>query len=116
MGKRVSNVLVDEPDRHIVLNPAILQRGNGKKSGDCGTHSNRSRWTRSGASIGQQALADTARCFQSDILLIANGRRINAKDMMAIGALQMRSGTSAQVLVTGPDEDVALHTIVSLLH
>jgi len=72
-------------------------------------------WSRNGATAVHDALVDTARRFDSDILLIANGRRGNAKDGMAISSLQVRRGTSAQVLASGPDEEAALHALLPLL-
>ncbi|MGU7776088.1 HPr family phosphocarrier protein [Burkholderia sp. MR1-5-21] len=74
-----------------------------------------SSWNRNRACAAQDALADTARRFESDILLIANGRRGNAKDGMAIASLQLRGGTSAQVLAAGPDEEAALRALLPLL-
>ncbi|WP_321783837.1 HPr family phosphocarrier protein [Burkholderia pyrrocinia] len=72
-------------------------------------------WSQSGAYAACDALVETARRFDSDILLIANGRRGNAKDGMAISSLQVRRGTSAQVLATGPDEEAALRALLPLL-
>lgn len=57
-----------------------------------------SAWSRDGANSVLDVLVDTARRFDSDILLIANGRRGNAKDGMAVSSLQVRRGMSAQVL------------------
>ncbi|RQR34227.1 MULTISPECIES: HPr family phosphocarrier protein [unclassified Burkholderia] len=75
----------------------------------------RSAWSRDGANCVRDVLVDTARRFDSDILLIANGRRGNAKDGMAMSSLQLRRGTSAQVLASGPDEEAALHALLPLL-
>ncbi|EEE07304.1 TPA: HPr family phosphocarrier protein [Burkholderia multivorans] len=72
-------------------------------------------WSQSGAYAARDALVETARRFDSDILLIANGRRGNAKDGMAISSLQVRRGTSAQVLASGPDEEAALRALLPLL-
>ncbi|WP_175717880.1 HPr family phosphocarrier protein [Burkholderia anthina] len=74
-----------------------------------------SAWSRNGAASVRDELVDTARRFDSDILLIANGRHENAKDGMAISSLQVRRGTSAQVLASGPDEEAALHALLPLL-
>ncbi|AOK54803.1 HPr family phosphocarrier protein [Burkholderia stagnalis] len=72
-------------------------------------------WNRHGAYAAQDALVGMARRFDSDILLIANGRHGNAKDGVAIASLQVRGGTSAQVMATGPDEDAALRALLPLL-
>jgi phosphocarrier protein len=74
-----------------------------------------SGWNRNGAYAARDALVDMARRFESDILLIVNGRRGNAKDGMAIASLPVRGGTSAQVLAAGPDEEAALRALLSLL-
>ncbi|WP_028202170.1 HPr family phosphocarrier protein [Paraburkholderia nodosa] len=74
-----------------------------------------SGWNRNGAYAARDTFVNVARRFESDILLTANGRRANAKDGMAIDALRVRSGTAAQVLVAGPDEDAALQALLPLL-
>ncbi|NTX23263.1 HPr family phosphocarrier protein [Burkholderia cepacia] len=74
-----------------------------------------STWSPNGASAVRDMLVDSARRFDSDILPIANGRHGNAKDGMAISSLQVRRGTSAQVLASGPDEEAALHAVLPLL-
>ncbi|KVK80939.1 phosphate ABC transporter permease [Burkholderia cepacia] len=74
-----------------------------------------SAWNRNGGQVAQDALVDMARRFESDILLIANGRRGNAKDSSAISSLQVRRGTSVQVLASGPDEEAALRALLPLL-
>lgn len=72
-------------------------------------------WNRNRGSAARDAAVDAARRFESDILLIANGHRENAKDGVAIASLQVHGGTSAQVLATGPDEEAALHALLPLL-
>jgi phosphocarrier protein len=74
-----------------------------------------SAWSRNGANAVRDVRVGTARRFDSDILLIANGRRGNAKGGMAISALQVRRGTCAQVLASGPDEAAALDALLPLL-
>ncbi|KGX66512.1 PTS HPr component phosphorylation site family protein [Burkholderia pseudomallei TSV28] len=63
---------------------------------------------------------DTARAgeagrFQSDIVVVANGRHANAKDAMSVVALRAKCGTRMQILSSGPDEDDALDSLASLL-
>ncbi|MGU7812125.1 HPr family phosphocarrier protein [Burkholderia sp. AW49-1] len=72
-------------------------------------------WSRGGANSVRDVLVDTARRFDSDILLIANGRRGNAKDRTAVSSLQVRRGMSAQVLASGPDEEAALRALLLVL-
>ncbi|WP_321912124.1 HPr family phosphocarrier protein [Paraburkholderia sp. J11-2] len=74
-----------------------------------------SGWNRNGASSFRDVLVSVACRFESDILVVANGRRGNAKDGMAIDALRVRGGTAAQLLVAGPDEEAALHALLALL-
>jgi phosphocarrier protein len=74
-----------------------------------------SGWNRNGANAARDVFVNAARRFESDILLVANGRRGNAKDGMAIDALRVRGGTAAQMLVAGPDEEAALHALLPLL-
>ncbi len=72
-------------------------------------------WNRGRAIASRDAIVVAAHRFESDILLLANGLSGSAKDAMAIAALQMHGGTSAQVLATGPDEEAALHALLPLL-
>nr|WP_324163077.1 HPr family phosphocarrier protein [Paraburkholderia sp.] len=74
-----------------------------------------SNWYRNGAYTARDALVDMARRFESDILVIANGRRGNAKDGMATASLPVRSGTSVQMLAAGPDEEAARRALLRLL-
>ena len=74
-----------------------------------------SGWNRNGAHAARDAFVNVARRFESDILLVANERRGNAKDGMAIDALRVRRGTTARLLVAGPDEEAALHALLPLL-
>lgn len=101
------------PDRHGALTPTTLEQTNTVATV---VHLQvGSGWNRNRAYGAQDALVDMARRFESDILLIANGRRGNAKDGMAIASLQVRGGTSAQVLAAGPDEEAALQALLPLL-
>lgn len=72
-------------------------------------------WSQNGGYAARDAFVDTARRFDSDVMLIANGRRGNAKDSVAVASLQVRRGTSAQLLAAGPDEEAALHALRPLL-
>ncbi|SIT50660.1 Phosphocarrier, HPr family protein [Paraburkholderia piptadeniae] len=72
------------------------------------------QWNRQGHDIAGQALARTACRFESDIVLVANGRRGNAKDVMSIASLRARTGTAVQILASGPDEEDALRALASL--
>ncbi|MEN8513962.1 HPr family phosphocarrier protein [Burkholderia sp. RS02] len=72
-------------------------------------------WNRTRAGAARDAVVTAARRFESDIVLIVNGCRGNAKNDAAIASLELRGGTSAQVLAAGPDEEAALQALLPLL-
>lgn len=61
-------------------------------------------------------LAVSAGCFGSDIVCMANGRSVNAKDVMSVMSLRVKRGTLVRILVTGPDEIAALDALSAVLH
>ncbi|WP_155027799.1 HPr family phosphocarrier protein [Burkholderia pseudomallei] len=73
------------------------------------------KWGRYGPPRAGEALAGAAGRFQSDIVVVANGRHANAKDAMSVVALRAKCGTRMQILSSGPDEDDALDSLASLL-
>lgn len=72
------------------------------------------KWGRYDTARAGEALAGAAGRFQSDIVVVANGRHANAKDAMFV-ALRAKCGTRMQILSSGPDEDDALDSLASLL-
>ena len=60
-------------------------------------------------------LAVNAARFASDIICMANGRSVNAKDVMSVMSLRARPGTHVRILATGPDEIVALEALSAIL-
>jgi len=72
------------------------------------------RWDFNGH--GSARLAVKAAQFQSDIICIANGRSVNAKDVMSVMSLRAKKGILVHILATGPDEMAALEAIVALLN
>jgi phosphotransferase system HPr (HPr) family protein len=64
---------------------------------------------------GSARLAVTAARFASDIVCMANGRSVNAKDVMSVMSLRAKPGTLARILATGPDEVVALEALSAIL-
>ncbi len=46
---------------------------------------------------------------------MANGRSVNAKDVMSVMSLRAKPGTLVRILVTGPDEVVALEALSAIL-
>ncbi|KVN17096.1 MULTISPECIES: HPr family phosphocarrier protein [unclassified Burkholderia] len=73
------------------------------------------KWGRYDAAFAGEALAGAAGRFQSDIVVVANGRHANAKDVMSVVALRAKCGTRMQILSSGPDEEDALDSLASLL-
>lgn len=60
-------------------------------------------------------LAVNAARFASDIVCMANGRCVNAKDVMSIMSLRARPGAHVRILATGPDEIVAVEALSAIL-
>lgn len=46
---------------------------------------------------------------------MANGRSVNAKDVMSVMSLRARPGTQLHILATGPDETEALEGLSAML-
>ena len=61
-------------------------------------------------------LAVSAARFASDIVCMANGRSVNAKDVMSVMSLRVRRGTLVRILITGPDESAAMDALSAVLH
>ncbi|TDN62225.1 catabolite repression HPr-like protein/phosphocarrier protein [Paraburkholderia sp. BL10I2N1] len=61
-------------------------------------------------------LAVSAARFASDIVCMANGRSVNAKDVMSVMSLRAKPGTQVRILATGPDETAALEALAAILH
>jgi phosphocarrier protein HPr len=59
--------------------------------------------------------AKVAARFDSDIVCIANGRSVNAKDVMSVLSLRAKTGTRVRILATGPDEAEALEALAAVL-
>lgn len=59
--------------------------------------------------------AATATTFTSDVICAANGRHVNGKDAMSVMSLRARRDTTVHILVAGPDEGDALHTLSAIL-
>jgi phosphotransferase system HPr (HPr) family protein len=65
---------------------------------------------------GSARLAVHASRFASDIICMANGRSVNAKDVMSVMSLRAKPGTQLHILATGPDETAALESLSAMLH
>ena len=64
---------------------------------------------------GSARFAVSAAHFASDIVCMANGRSVNAKDVMSVMSLRARAGTLVRVLAAGPDERMALEALSDIL-
>ena len=53
--------------------------------------------------------------FASDIICMANGRDINAKDAMSVMSLRAKPGPQLHILAAGPDEIEALEALSAML-
>jgi phosphocarrier protein HPr len=57
----------------------------------------------------------TASGFESEVTLAHNSARVNGKSIMGIMMLAAGQGTTLELEVEGPDEDLAYHTIIELI-
>ena len=57
-------------------------------------------------------LAKIASTFKSDINLTANGKTVNAKSILAIMSLGIKSNTEIEIECKGEDEVIAIEKIV----
>jgi phosphotransferase system HPr (HPr) family protein len=64
---------------------------------------------------GSARLAVGAARFASDIVCMANGRSVNAKDVMSVMSLRAKPGTQVRILAAGPDETAALEALSAML-
>jgi len=59
-------------------------------------------------------LSHMANSFQSDIFLVYNGDRVNAKSLLGILTLAASVGTTITISATGKDEKEAVSTLADL--
>ena len=57
----------------------------------------------------------TASKFDSEIQISVDEKKINAKSIMGVIALNMQEGETAMIMVTGSDEDMAVEEVASIL-
>lgn len=53
--------------------------------------------------------------FQSEIWLTRNNKRVNAKSIMGVMMLAASKGTTIGIEIDGPDEQVAMKSLVDLI-
>ena len=56
-----------------------------------------------------------ARMFSSDVILTKNGKSSNGKEIMKVMDLNVNSGDDITLLVSGTDEQAAIHTLKDFL-
>ena len=61
-------------------------------------------------------LTKLAGTFGSDVFMIRNGRRVNAKSIMGVMMLAAGIGTEVQIEVEGPDENEAMSALIALIN
>ena len=59
--------------------------------------------------------AKAAAGYQSKVEVVFNGRRINAKSSMSLMTLGLTKDSEFELLIEGPDAEVALHQISQLI-
>ncbi len=60
-------------------------------------------------------LAKRASQFKSQVMLEANGRKINAKSILAIMGLGLSHGSNVRLITEGEDEEQAITELTQLL-
>lgn len=53
--------------------------------------------------------------FNSEVTIRYNGRSANAKSIMGLASLAAEFGTTVEIEITGPDEDLALAGLLQLI-
>jgi len=60
-------------------------------------------------------LTQLAAKYQSDVQMMRNGRKVNAKSIMGVMMLAAGKGSKVTIEVDGPDESDAMNAIVALI-
>jgi len=61
-------------------------------------------------------LTQLAGSYSSEVWMARDGRRVNAKSIMGVMMLAAAKGTSIELEIDGPDEQVAMDAIVELIN
>lgn len=61
-------------------------------------------------------LTQTASTYKSEVWLVKNGRRVNAKSIMGVMMLAAAKGSKVTLEVDGPDENDALQALIQLIN
>lgn len=60
-------------------------------------------------------LTQTAAKFESDVQVMRNGRKVNAKSIMGVMMLAAGKGSKITIETAGPDEEQAMEAICALI-
>ena len=61
-------------------------------------------------------LTQLAAKFDSDVQVMRNGRKVNAKSIMGVMMLAAGKGTKVTLEIAGPDEDQAMEALCALIN
>ena len=61
-------------------------------------------------------LSQTANQFKSDVNLIRNGNKVNAKSIMGVMMLAAAKGSAISIEINGADELDAMQALLALIH
>ena len=61
-------------------------------------------------------LTQLAAKFDSDVQVMRNGRKVNAKSIMGVMMLAAGKGTTVTIEIAGPDEDQAMEALCALIN
>jgi len=61
-------------------------------------------------------LSQTANQFKSDVNLIRNGNKVNAKSIMGVMMLAAAKGSAISIEINGADESDAMQALLALIH
>lgn len=53
--------------------------------------------------------------YSSDLFLVKDGKKINAKSIMGLMSLAITQGETVTIIADGPDEEVALNDLVAFI-
>ena len=61
-------------------------------------------------------LTQLAAKFESDVQVMRNGRKVNAKSIMGVMMLAAGKGSKITLEIAGPDEALAMEALCALVH
>ena len=61
-------------------------------------------------------LSQTANQFKSEVNLVRNGNKVNAKSIMGVMMLAAAKGSAISIEINGADESDAMQALLALIH